>query len=88
MHAFMGGGFQEKPVNMPGDAGCARAADSATINGWISDSMPAKYRAAGFNRPRVLYDNVKIGQLGAEHFIERGFKHVALLNGGNAHLVE
>jgi len=51
--------------------------------GWISDSMPKKYRAAGLNRPRVLYDNIKIGKLAAEHFLERGFKHIALLNGGN-----
>lgn len=51
--------------------------------GWIADSMPRKYRAAGLNRPRVLYDNAQIGRLGAEHFLERGFKHIALLNGGN-----
>ena len=51
--------------------------------GWIADSMPAKYRAAGIGRPRVLYDNVLIGRLGAEHFVERGFKNIALLNGGN-----
>lgn len=51
--------------------------------GWIADSMPKKFRAAGLNRPRVLYDNVKIGRLAAAHFLERGFKHIALLNGGN-----
>jgi len=51
--------------------------------GWVSSSMPAKYRAAGRNRPRVLYDNAQIGRLAAEHFVERGFKHIALLNGGN-----
>ena len=51
--------------------------------GWIASSMPAKYRAAGRNRPRVLYDNAQIGRLAAEHFVERGFKHIALLNGGN-----
>ena len=51
--------------------------------GWIANSMPAKYRAAGINRPRVYYDNALIGRLGAEHFLERGFKHIALLNGGN-----
>ncbi|MDB6016308.1 MAG: AraC family transcriptional regulator [Pedosphaera sp.] len=51
--------------------------------GWISDSMPPRYRAAGMNRPRVLYDNIMIGRMAAEHFVERGFKHIALLNGGN-----
>ena len=51
--------------------------------GWIADSMPAKYRDSGIGRPRVLYNNAMIGRLGAEHFIERGFKHIALLNGGN-----
>jgi len=34
MHAFMGGGFQEKPVNMPGDAGCARAAGTCAPVQW------------------------------------------------------
>jgi LacI family transcriptional regulator len=51
--------------------------------GWISDSMPAKYRAAGIGRPRVLQDDKLIARLAAEHFIERGFKHIALLNGGD-----
>ena len=51
--------------------------------GWIADSMPAKYRAAGMNRPRVLCDNALIGRMGAEHFIEKGFKHIALVNFGN-----
>ncbi|HEY3761523.1 MAG TPA: DNA-binding transcriptional regulator [Verrucomicrobiae bacterium] len=51
--------------------------------GWIADSMPGKFRAAGEGRPRVLYDNVQIGRLAAGHFLERGFKHVALLNAGN-----
>jgi LacI family transcriptional regulator len=51
--------------------------------GWISDSMPAKYRAEGKNRPRVYYDNERIGQLAAEHFLERGFKHIAYMNCGN-----
>ena len=51
--------------------------------GWLATSMPAKFRAAGINRPRVLYDNALIGRLAAEHFVERGFKHIALLNGGN-----
>ncbi|MEI6781533.1 MAG: DNA-binding transcriptional regulator [Verrucomicrobiota bacterium] len=51
--------------------------------GWISDSMPAKYRASGIGRPRVYYDNALIGRLAAEHFLERGFKHVAYMNCGN-----
>jgi len=51
--------------------------------GWISDSMPEEYRAEGLNRPRVFYDNARIGKLEAEHFLERGFKHVAYLNCGN-----
>lgn len=51
--------------------------------GWIADSMPKKFRAAGEGRPRVLYDNAQIGRLGAGHFLERGFKEIALLNGGN-----
>lgn len=51
--------------------------------GWIADSMPAKYRAAGINRPRVLYDNALIGRMSADHFVERGFKHIAVFNGGN-----
>ncbi|HVU26325.1 MAG TPA: DNA-binding transcriptional regulator [Verrucomicrobiae bacterium] len=51
--------------------------------GWIANSMPRKFRAAGEDRPRVLYDNVQIGRLAAGHFLERGFKHIALLNSGN-----
>lgn len=51
--------------------------------GWIADSMPRRFRAAGQGRPRVLYDNTLIGKLAAEHFLERGFKHIALLNAGN-----
>ena len=51
--------------------------------GWISDSMPSKYRAPGRNRPRVLYDNTLIGKLAAEHFIERGYKNIGFFNGGN-----
>ncbi|MEI7898738.1 MAG: DNA-binding transcriptional regulator [bacterium] len=51
--------------------------------GWISESMPAKYRAAGIDRPRVYYDNAGIGRMAAEHFLERGFKHVAYMNYGN-----
>jgi LacI family transcriptional regulator len=51
--------------------------------GWIADSMPAKYRASGIGRARVCYDNARIGKLAAEHFLERGFKHVAFMNSGN-----
>lgn len=51
--------------------------------GWISDSMPPKYRSSGIGRPRVLQDNRLIGRMAAEHFIERGFKNIALLNAGN-----
>ncbi len=51
--------------------------------GWISDSMPEPYRESGRNCPRVYYDNARIGRLAAEHFLERGFKHVAYLNSGN-----
>ncbi len=51
--------------------------------GWISDSTPEEYRASGIGRPRVYYDNERIGQLAAEHFLERAFKHVAYLNCGN-----
>ncbi len=51
--------------------------------GWNADSMPEEYRASGIGRPRVIYDNVRIGRLAAGHFIERGFKDVAYLNCGN-----
>jgi LacI family transcriptional regulator len=51
--------------------------------GWVSPSMPAKYRAEGMGQARIFYDNPKIGRLSAEHFLERGFKHVAFLNRGN-----
>jgi len=51
--------------------------------GWIAESMPARFRTAGLGRPRVLYDNEIIGRIAADHFVEKGFKHIALLNGGN-----
>jgi LacI family transcriptional regulator len=51
--------------------------------GWISDTMPAKYRAEGRRHPRVHYDNHAIGRLAAEHFLERGFKNIAYMNCGN-----
>ncbi len=52
--------------------------------GWISHDMPARLRSAGRGRARVLYDNVAIGRLAAEHFIERGFRHVAFFNFGQS----
>ena len=51
--------------------------------GWISDSMPRRFHKAGLSRPRVLYDNVQIGSMAAEHFLERGFKNIAFFNGGD-----
>jgi LacI family transcriptional regulator len=51
--------------------------------GWITDTTPEEYRASGIGRPRVYYDNERIGRLAAEHFLERAFKHVAYLNCGN-----
>ena len=51
--------------------------------GWISNSMPRRFHQAGLGRPRVLYDNVQIGRMAGEHFLERGFKNIAFFNGGN-----
>lgn len=51
--------------------------------GWISDSMPPKARASGVGKPRVYYDNELISRMAAEHFLNRGFKHIAYLNTGN-----
>ena len=51
--------------------------------GWIADSMPTADRKAGIGRPRVFYDNERIGQLAAGHFLQRGFKHIAYFNIGN-----
>jgi LacI family transcriptional regulator len=51
--------------------------------GWISKTMPAPDRKSGIGKPRVHYDNAKIGRMAAEHFLQRGFKHIAYLNGGN-----
>ena len=51
--------------------------------GWITDATPEAYRASGIGRPRVYYDNERIGRMAAEHFLERAFKHVAYLNCGN-----
>ena len=51
--------------------------------GWVSNTMPPRLRATGRGRPRVLEDNVQIGRLAAEHFLERGFRHIAFFNFGN-----
>lgn len=51
--------------------------------GWITNAMPPHLRRTGAGRPRVLYDNARIGRLAAEHFLERGFRHVAFFNYGN-----
>jgi LacI family transcriptional regulator len=51
--------------------------------GWIANSMPPALRKSGRGRPRVLADDEAIGRLAAEHFLERGFKHVAFFNFGN-----
>lgn len=51
--------------------------------GWISNSMPARFRAAGRAVPRVLSDQNQIARLAADHFIRRGYKHLAFLNIGN-----
>ncbi|HEX7260921.1 MAG TPA: DNA-binding transcriptional regulator [Luteolibacter sp.] len=37
----------------------------------------------GLQVPRVLYDNTAIGRRAAQHFIVRGFNHIALFNHGN-----
>lgn len=51
--------------------------------GWISNSMPEADRVSGLGKARVYYDNLKIGRMAAEHFLQRGFKHIAYLNGGD-----
>jgi LacI family transcriptional regulator len=51
--------------------------------GWVTNAMPPRLRRTGRDRPRVLYDNPMIGRLAAEHFLERGFRHLALFNVGN-----
>jgi LacI family transcriptional regulator len=67
-------------ITNPKDAVAQRHFPDAPLvdfpKGWIANSMPAKYRADGNNRPRILYDNALIGRLAAEHFVERGFKHI------------
>lgn len=51
--------------------------------GWIADSMPEEDRVSGQKRHRVYYDNAKIGEAAADHFLQRGFRHIAYLNVGN-----
>lgn len=51
--------------------------------GWISETMPEADRRSGHGRARVYYDNAMIGRMAAEHFVQRGFKHIAYLNVGN-----
>jgi LacI family transcriptional regulator len=51
--------------------------------GWVSNVMSPTMRRAGRRHPRVLNDNLQIARLAAEHFIERGFKHIAFFNFGN-----
>ena len=51
--------------------------------GWIADSMPEADRPSGLGQPRVFYDNEKIARLSADHFLQRGFEHIAYLNCGN-----
>lgn len=51
--------------------------------GWISSGMSPAQRSSGRDQPRVLYDNKTIGRLAAEHFLERGFRHIAFFNFGN-----
>jgi LacI family transcriptional regulator len=51
--------------------------------GWMTKVMPPSVRRAGRGRPRVLCDSAGIGRLAAEHFLERGFRHLAFFNFGN-----
>lgn len=51
--------------------------------GWISESMPEEDRISGRKRHRVYYDNAKIGTMAVDHFLQRGFRHIAYLNVGN-----
>lgn len=51
--------------------------------GWISNVMPPHLRRTGRHRPRVLQDNEAIPRWAAQHFLERGFPHIAYFNFGN-----
>lgn len=50
---------------------------------WGTEALPDQ---GGRAVPRVLYDNAGIARLAAEHFIGRGFKHIAQLNLGNYYM--
>jgi LacI family transcriptional regulator len=49
---------------------------------WGTAALPDQ---SGRRVPRVLYDNAAIARLAAQHFIGRGFVHIALLNRGDYH---
>lgn len=51
--------------------------------GWLTEVMPKADQVSGIGRPRVIYDNAEIGRMAAEHFLQRGFKHIAYFNIGN-----
>jgi LacI family transcriptional regulator len=50
---------------------------------WGTAALPDE---SGRDVPRVLLDNAAIGRRAAQHFIVRGFKHIALFNYGNFYL--
>src|SRR6478752_8299949 len=47
---------------------------------WGTEALPDQ---SGLQVPRVLYDNTAIGRRAAQHFIVRGFNHIAFFNLGN-----
>lgn len=47
---------------------------------WGTEALPDE---GGGQVPRVLCDNTAIGRRAAQHFIVRGFQHIALFNHGN-----
>lgn len=49
---------------------------------WGTEALPDQ---SGLRVPRVLYDNAGIARIAAQHFIGRGFMHIALFNQGNYH---
>src|SRR6478752_6250173 len=50
---------------------------------WGTEALPDQ---GGLKVPRVLCDHTAIGRRAAQHFIVRGFNHIALFNHGNFHL--
>src|SRR6478752_8923503 len=50
---------------------------------WGTEALPDQN---GLRVPRVLYDNTAIGRRAAQHFIVRGFQHIALFNHGNFYI--